>query len=510
MNPLLWLHYRLIGPLNALAFVGVFALLVIGGSGMSYRMTSQNEVGQVSSIWLGIITGGQAVFLLLMMPAAVRRAVLRDFQTGMIESHRLSPLSGFTLISGYLMGAPIQVWLLYGASLFFGTIFSAHYGYTLGVTSTVPAWYFLQLCMLLLSFMITALTLLIALGTSGKANILGLLSVVCIFGGWMVVAVVPGLALVLGIMSADSLYHSITKSQILNPSSILLAGGFQLMFGLIFFFAATRKVRVPERAMFSVFLGTILALLCGGALVAGFSQLDASSWIVREWDIMTEVQIAASAAVLLLVAYIPLISAAVDASFQDRTLAFGQRIDTSQRRFLSFMPVVLALISLLCVIGMYESGAIGGRDEGYTSSGHSAHAFRLLVFAAFLFSYWMDYQLLYAFAARGRKPLLIVVLSMLLLKIGPFLLDVPVFMMMEDSRSNMKFSDGFFTQISPIGTLSLLMAEGGRPYFGLSVQLGLAVLATVIGLRSRHGIAPVATAVMPPVSPASGGSPGGS
>lgn len=495
MNPLLWLHYRLIGPMNTLAFVGVFALLVIGGAGLSYRMTAPNEAGQVSSIWLAIVTGGQAVFLLLLMPAAVRRAVLRDFQSGMIESHRLSPLSGFTLISGYLMGAPIQVWLLYATSLFFGTIFAAHYGYTLGITSIVPAWYFLQLCMLLLSFMITTLVLLIALGTSGKANILGFITMICVFGGWMVIAVIPGLALVLGIMSADSLYYSITKNQILKPASTLLAAGFQLMFGVIFFLAAARKVRVPERAMFSVPLGTILCLLGAGALVAGFSQLDPSNWVFREWDILPEVQVVASAGVLLLLAYVPLISAAVDASLQDRVWAFGERINDTRRRILSFMPVVMALVTLLCVIGMYESSGIVTYADGYANSGHSLRMFRLLVFITFLLSYWTDYQLLYALAVRGRKPLLAVVLSMLLLKAGPFLLDVPVFMMLEDSKSNMKFSDGFFTGISPLGTLSLLMADGGRPYMGLGVQVVLATLVTALGARSRYALALMAGAI---------------
>lgn len=498
MNPLLWLHFRLVGVTNALIYVGVFVLLVIGGAGISYRSAPATESGRVSGIWLGIITAGQGLFLMIMLAAAVRRAVLRDFQTGMIESHRLSPLSGATLISGYLLGPPVQVWLLYCASLFFGTIFAGHYGYSLGVNSVVPAWYFLQACMLTLSFMFTTLVLLTALGSSGKANVIGLLVMVSVFGGWYVVTLVPGLALVLGLMSAETLFYAMSKSQISDPKTVVVAATLQMLFGLIFFLAASRKVRVPERAMFSVVLGTILALLAGSTLVAGFGKDDTSTLMTRDFHMPVELQIIVSAAVFLLISFIPLISSAVDASLADRVSAFGEPVNVAQRRFLSFMPIVLGLMALLVVSGMCKlSGMFDRMELSVTETWPSLIAFRFMIFAAFTLSFWTDYQLLYVMATRGRGMIFVILLSCAILKILPFLLDLPVLAMVERSNVPISLSNGYFSGGSPIGTLTLLLVPGGKAIGGLLFQLVIAVVATVLGARARMAIAPLAGAARP-------------
>lgn len=495
MNPLLWLHYRLVGPTNALIFVGVFALLIIGGASISYRMTPAAQAGSVSSVWLAIITVGQAIFLGIAMPATVRKAVLRDFQTGMIESHRLSPLSGFTLISGYLMGAPVQMWLLYGVSLLFGTIFSAHYGYSLGVNTTVPAWYFLQGCLLVLTFMVTTLVLLTALGTSGKANIIGVFVMVSVFGGWTVVALVPGLALLTGLMSADVMYYSVTKGQVGNVETVMIASALQAAFGLLFFLAASRKVRAPERAMFSVLLGTVLTLLSAGTLSAGFQLAPQKSTLFSEWHTPPEVQVIMSAAVLMLISLVPLISASVDAALLDRMRTFGETINASLRRFLSFTPILLGMISLISIIAMHD----GGTPSSIAAEEYSANSirfFRVMAVLAIGLSFWTDYQLLYATAAYGRKPFFTILLSTIFLKIAPILLDLPIFILAQESGNrNASFESGYFAGISPVGTLILLLLPGGKPIGGLIVQVVLAGLATMLATRARGSLAPVAAPV---------------
>ncbi|MBL8878300.1 MAG: hypothetical protein JNG88_04190 [Phycisphaerales bacterium] len=499
MNPLVWLHYRLVGSTNALIFVGIFALLVIGGAGISYRMAPAAQAGQVSSVWLAIITVGQALFLGIAMPAAVRKAVLRDFQTGMIESHRLSPLSGFTLISGYLMGAPVQIWMLYGMSLLFGTLFSAHYGYSLGVTTTVPAWYFLQACLLVLTFMITTLVLLIALGTSGKANIIGVIAMISVFGGWVVVGVVPGLALLIGLMSADAMYYSVTKGQVRNAETVLIAAIVQAAFGTLYFMAAARKVRVPERAMFSVTLGTILAVLSGATLAAGFQLAPGSSTLFADWKTPPEIQVILSAGVLLLICYVPLISAAVDAALADRVRSFGEPINASLRRFLSFMPIVLAMIALVALINMHDGG-IHSANPLDEYSPNSIRFFRVMTVVAIGLSFWTDYQLLYATAVIGRKPFVTVLLSVVILKVAPILLDVPIFIMaQEQGNRNALFSTGYFSGASPIGTVMLLLLPGGRPIGGLIVQVLFALAATLLAFRARGSLAPIAAPLAQPI-----------
>lgn len=52
---------------------------------------------------------------------AVHRAFLRDHQTRMMDSHRLTPLSGLTLMLGQLFGASQQMLLLFGTNVVIGS-----------------------------------------------------------------------------------------------------------------------------------------------------------------------------------------------------------------------------------------------------------------------------------------------------------------------------------------------------------------------------------------------------
>ena len=125
------------------------------------------------------------------MPAAVRKAVLRDFQSGMIESHRLSPMSGPKIVIGYMTGAPVQSGCLLLASLLLGTAFAAHVARDLSAV-VLTGWYVMQGCLLCLAFMVAALSLLVALGTAGKVDVLTVGVLLVIFGGWAIRAVCAG------------------------------------------------------------------------------------------------------------------------------------------------------------------------------------------------------------------------------------------------------------------------------------------------------------------------------
>jgi hypothetical protein len=182
--------------------VGLYAVMTAALATLAYRTAKPADYGDVSAVCLSLITAIQGVVVLLIAPGAVRKAVLRDFQTGMIESHRLTPLSGLSLVLGYLTGPTAQAFLVYATGLLLGGMFAGAYGQSLGFAGVaLSAWYGGQLCLLMLGLLVTALSLLAALASAGKANLMVLLLLFGVFGGWFVLPFVPGLALLAGVMS---------------------------------------------------------------------------------------------------------------------------------------------------------------------------------------------------------------------------------------------------------------------------------------------------------------------
>jgi len=166
LNPLFWLHLRIGGSARtnviiAIAFTAVvivFASISLYVAGMEAGPRGAAQAyARVNAVWLVIMTVAQGVFLLLLAPSAIRRAVQRDFDSGMIESHRLSPMSNLKIVLGYVTGAPIQALMLYALSLVFGSYFATRYalstglGGAIGLRVTLSAWCFAQGGMLVLA-----------------------------------------------------------------------------------------------------------------------------------------------------------------------------------------------------------------------------------------------------------------------------------------------------------------------------------------------------------------------
>ena len=80
----------------------------------------------------------------------------------------------------------------------------------------------------------------------------------------------------------------------------------QVAFGLVFLWAASRKVRSPERAMFGIGLGLLLAALWATTLIVGVAALPGDHWLVDEYGNITVAQLVASIGTLMLVALFPL------------------------------------------------------------------------------------------------------------------------------------------------------------------------------------------------------------
>ena len=494
-NPLFWMHFRLTGAWRnnlaiTIAYVGLFLL----GAGMAYRLTDSIDWGRVSAGCMGCVTMIQVAVGLLLVPSAIRKAVLRDFQNGMIESHRLSPMSGAKIVVGYMTGAPVLSGCLLLASLLLGTAFALHVARDL-TTVVLSGWYVLQACLFCLVFMVSALSLLVALGTSGKMDVLTVGVLGTVFGGWAIVPFIPGVALVTGVITGGTIWKMLfgagTPMVTGSAGGIVAAAAGQIAFGLVFLWAASRKVRSPERAMFGVGLGLLLAALWATTLVVGTAAMPAGHWLIVDYGDISVAQRVASIGTLLLVALFPLTGAAVERFHCDRTAAFGVRAKPGLGRVAPLVPIVVGLLAVLTLVLMIRIQDANAAGAMYAVADPASGGIKRAVpaaLAALVLSCWTDFTLIYFAVTRGMRLFRWLLLSTLVLKLLPVLAGVGAAAAAEEFGGSAEFADVHFVGLSPIGTLILSALPRGNPWPGLVGQVLLAAGTSWLAWRAHQAV----------------------
>jgi hypothetical protein len=493
LNPLFWLHLRLGSNRRNLVIVpAAFAVLVIGFASFSYYMVEPGDYGAVASVWLGILSAAQAAFLLVVGPSAIRRAVLTDFQTGMIESHRLSPMSSLKIIAGYLTGPPAQATILYATSLVFGTYFAGQYARSFSMAgmlgAAVGGWYVLQVSLLFVAFMVATLVLLGALATAGKTSFVAVVVVIGIFGGWAAVSFVPGLALLTGILSGGVLLEFIQSGRFTGDSAVIvLAPMVQFALGATFIRAACRKIRAPEKSLFSIPLSLTLLIIWGFTLVGGFARVPQNPWLFAEFRDLGFAQLICSTAAFLAVGLFALVAAASERFHLDRAVVLGAARSPPRQRALTLVPVLLGVLTLLAMSLMYQWVEPYQKAE-LVAAFHRAPILVAMLIALVL-SYWLDYCLVYAAVARGKKILFVLIASVVVLKILPLAADAVIESILWEAAHETWAGQGYLTGLSPIGTLILCRTGGTPMWVGLLAQAVLAGIATGLAGRARRALA---------------------
>ncbi len=143
-NPLpIWhLQYQLLGGHRRMFTVLVAASMVFAvGIFGTYRLV-QEPFNIVGPWFLMALSGFQLFVIALAGCNAIYRAMLRDYDSKMIESHRLTPLSNLTVVLGYLFGATQQTIALFLVIVVTGVLVS------LGAGLPADSWVYGNLCAL--------------------------------------------------------------------------------------------------------------------------------------------------------------------------------------------------------------------------------------------------------------------------------------------------------------------------------------------------------------------------
>lgn len=492
-NPLLWLHIKLSGNWRATTLiVAAYFGLVLTGAMLSYRLIPPADHPRVDIVWLIIMTALQALFLLLLGPGAIRRAILRDFQTGMIESHRISPMSGSEVAAGYLTGPVFNLLALVATGALLGTYFAMRVSTI--IPGTVASWWAGLVCMGFLALFLSSMVLLGSLATRGKANIVGLLIPVVMLGGWAIVAYVPGLALLGGVMTAANAVKLIKGGTAIvgDPRVAVWTVFAQLVFSTIFLIAAAEKVHSPQRPLFNLPLVFVLMLASALLLFVGVKYTDQLVGFAP-YRGLSVYQIIGSTVVFMAVAQFALISASVERFRVDCAAALGDAPGAAKRIAAGLTPYALTLIAMLLIAGVYwlvRNAPLRVEDPYLEQS--ARHAWPAAAIAlALLMTFLTDANLIYVGAARRWAALRIVVVSAIVLKALPLLLDGAVIFVSNlnadvSGDEAMQYVQAYFSGASPIGTLILCAHEGGNPWPGLAAQIVIMLASAMWAMQTRR------------------------
>lgn len=491
MNPLIWLGLRPNGNPKAIPLMagGLIVCVAVFGA-LSYSLVPRKDWPSLDQGWLLILSIAQGLFLITMAPGAIRKAILRDFQTGMMESHRLSPISSMGAVLGYLIGAALPAMILYATAVVLSGFFAARFGVAPGLPTGVTlqliaaGWGFGHICLLIASLLICSTVLLVSIASRGKVNVIGAIILASIFGGWVVLVFVPGLSLLTGLLSIGSLAGMIFggaggPAAAADPSTLFVTCVLQVLLAVLFLNSASRKFRSPERSLFSLWGSFALLFLTGATLVAGMGLQYRHAWFFSDWRDMQDGQFLASAATFMLVSLFAVIAASSERFHEDRVSAFSRASLSRSAKLARLAPLVLAIMMLAVCYFMAGVSPVS-RNAGARLSGPDW----VPVAVTLYFSYIIDTNLTYALIARGRKLLLPLLIALVLLRGLPLAVGGIAQAFADEVHMQTQFPS-LIMCISPLGVLAVA-GSASVVWIGIGIQALISFLVLRWAARVRR------------------------
>jgi hypothetical protein len=335
-NPIGWAQFRLVGGwknliLTCLAYAAIFGGLMFGfARAQSLHVNPANMFMAFAELFLGL----QVLALLIYGSLRVGMAVRSDVKSGVIESHRLMPVSSPSAVLGYLLGAPIQALSLFVVNLLLGAVATS------GAGLPLDSWMLSNAILLVFALFIWMIILFFSfrIGPLIIAMIFGLLIVLSIMAGNESLILVPAANLLASPLIGHTIFDPRHRPAVdAVPAAAMFA---QLFIAGLYFIAAGRRYRDDEAVGFDPTLGLLLLTAWVALCITGAGFLDELRPYARYYAPRPEAQFVISFAIALLLAMLP-VASAVRADAHDR----------HTRRW-SVPPLVVALISAVISLGM--------------------------------------------------------------------------------------------------------------------------------------------------------------
>ncbi len=358
-NAIWWVQFRLTGGRKVLYRAGLYAMGLVSCLMSATWLFPDPTFRELVTAGIKILTALQCGMLLFVGCSAVHKAVNRDYTTKMLESNRLAPMTGRSVVLGYILGGasqPILLWLI-------GVLFG---GAVLRIAGLpITPWLAGNLLLMSTAAMLWGATVFLGVGDSKPVNPVGLL-VVGAMMGWMIVMAMPGLGFVFGAYSIVASWHAmtggfvmegpataVTKSGSLTSTSISLLIVLNMAMTLIWATAASNRYRRPDRAGLILPLAIIFliawTLACGGGIPL-FEKFGVGDVIGNGSKNMPQLQFISALALSMLCSILPISVTCIDWARRVK----GTYVRSWTERVPSRLMVLLGTIIVCSILGLVD------------------------------------------------------------------------------------------------------------------------------------------------------------
>lgn len=384
--PLIFAQFHLLGGRRKFIAAAVVFTIVAGGAVIFFRrIASDLTWNEICGNLLHLSAYAQCGIVLLGAPSYIYKALLRDFQSRMIESHRLSPMSKDSVVLGYLIGAPLMSILLFVLNMMFGL--------TLITGARVPLADWLVGNGLLLSGAVALWSLFIFLGvgSSKPINVVGPMVAIGL-SAQVLVLFLPGAALLLGAYSTGTAVSIMLGGTSPGPAAIALMALSGLGFAAFWLNAAAARYRRPDLPALQAVRGGLFLVLwvllstLGMTAFQRVSQLKGFSFLANLDVDVTILHWFLSLGGAMFLSLIPLHAAVVLGKVIRRGSAVRGWADRVPAWLLSVLLPLVTLALLYFVAGGHWRHLLADRERagGGTQSAQSVAAFAFTLIALIL------------------------------------------------------------------------------------------------------------------------------
>lgn len=457
------------------AFSGYLLLLGLGTFGLYAVMRPQGFAGAAGYAlnFLALIQGG---ILVMGGTNAAYKAMLRDFDTKMLESHRITPMGNVAVVLGYLFGANIQTVCL----VFVGMLFGA--GVSFFAALPVLDWLAGHVLAGCGAVMLWSIVVFVGLRPAKPISPSPLIVVTALLT--MLILLLPGAGVFTGTYAMYIAGSLVTGNMTFDGPSVLLVAGLSVLLTCFWVYAAAAKYRRPDLPALNALRGMVLLVLW---LVLGTLGITAYKYVVGatmrslELDELTRPQWIGTIVTGMLMALVPVAGAVHCRLLVGRGAAPRNRWDTVSDLGAALVaallvPAITAGLGWLTWRGLSVSPAI---SIGFLSPQASAW---LYTTAAVLLAVMTMRGLMTFCLAKLSKPGLPLVVFVILFWAGPVLGDIALATVSD--RFNDMGDLSALVGLSPIGTVMVAWSgDAGRLLPGLAGQALIATLMMVFGAR---------------------------
>ena len=477
--PMWRVQYQLLGGHRRLTLISlIYATLVIAGVLGLRRLWYSEPLSIVLPWLLNGLCGIQILIVVLGGCSAVYRATLRDYETRMIESHRLTPMSNITVVLGYLFGSTVQTVALFLINCAVGAVMTAMGGFPLG------DWFYGNLLLLSGAIMLWAMFVFSGMRLAKPINPGPVLLGIALFS--MGLLIVPGGGLMLGAYAVLLAFWTITGMVAVTGPAVIIVASISVFLTCFWLFVAAAKYRRPDlpalNASKGLFLLVFWLVIAIGGIVA-FDLVTRRSMPAFHDDELTLIQWIATMTGSLIMASIALSSAVSCRLLVIRGASPRGWSDRVPDWAVVMLAVLLiGLLSATIGITVWPDLVVPGSVGFFEGASEYVRAWAITLGACALALLSVRGALVFAHSAL-KSPGLLVGLFVLFTWAGPPLGDYIRAELFRAPRD--PFTVSWLLGCSPVGTIVCVWSPPVEvPLWpGLLVQLLIAAFCTLVARR---------------------------